>query len=124
LRQRAPLPRCFSIAIVAVHALPSANTRAAKVESSLSYTDNASVFQYALMLRYPNGRTFNYRQESERRLDVGDEFDAFGRTWRIECELPPTRLNPASLSSPKAFACDPLSESSLRKGEADIRGRV
>lgn len=67
------------------------------------------------MLRYPNGRTFNYRQESDRLLNVGHEFDAFGRTWRIERELLPTRLQRASLSSPKAFACDPLSESGLRK---------
>jgi hypothetical protein len=73
------------------------------------------VFQYALILRYPNGRTFTYNQESERPLRVGDEFDAFGRRWQIVGKVPPTRLSPASLPGPEAFACDPLSESGLRK---------
>jgi hypothetical protein len=67
------------------------------------------VFQYALKLRYPNGRMFTYNQERERPLSVGDEFDAFGRKWRITGRVAPTRLSPASLASPETFACDSLS---------------
>ena len=91
-------------------------------ELGLTTADEASVFQYALKLRYPNGRTFTYNQESEVPLVVGHEFDAFGRRWRIACKVPPTRLSPASLPSPEAFACDPLSESGLRKSERNMTG--
>jgi hypothetical protein len=87
----------------------------ATFELGLTAADEASVFQYALKLRYPKGRTFTYNQESEVPLVVGHEFDAFGRRWRIACKVPPTRPSPASLPSREAFACDPLSESSLRK---------
>ena len=72
-----------------------------------------SVFQYALKLRYPNGRTFSYQQESEHPLSVGHQFEAFGRGWRIACKVRPTRMSPASLASPEAFACDPVGESGL-----------
>jgi hypothetical protein len=77
----------------------------------LTATDNASVFQYALKLRYPNGRMFTYNRESERPLTVGDEFEVFGRRWRIAGKVAPTRHSPASLASPETFACDPLDES-------------
>jgi len=57
---------------------------------------------------------FTYNRESERPLSVGDEFDAFGRRWRIASKVVPTRLSPTSLASPESFACDPLSESGPR----------
>ena len=72
------------------------------------------VYQYALKLRYPNGRIFDYHRESELRLGVGNEFDAFGRTWRIECDVPPSRFNPEHPSKPEAFLCHPVGESGLR----------
>jgi hypothetical protein len=70
------------------------------------------MFQYALKLRYPNGRTFDYYRESDNRLAVGNEFDAFGRTWRIACDVPPTRFKPEYPSTPEAFLCHPVGEDS------------
>ena len=69
------------------------------------------MFQYALKLRYPNGRTFDYHRESDHRLAVGNEFDAFGRTWRIASDVPPARFSPLHLSRPEAFLCHPVGES-------------
>lgn len=63
------------------------------------------VFQYALMLRYPNGRTFNLFTESEEPLTLGHEFDAFGRRWKIEREFRPDRVTPNSLPSHQVFSC-------------------
>jgi hypothetical protein len=68
------------------------------------------VFLYALKLQYPNGRIFDYRRESEQRLGLGHEFDAFGRTWRIASDVPPSRSNPVSLSRADAFLCHPVGE--------------
>ena len=61
------------------------------------------------MLHYPNGRTFKLQHESDHLLRLGHQFDAFGHTWRIERELPLTRLTADSFSRCKAFACDPVS---------------
>jgi hypothetical protein len=72
------------------------------------------VFEYELKLRYPNGRIFTYTKEGERPPGVGDEFDAFGRRWRIAGKVAPTRLSAASLAGPETFACEPLGESGPR----------
>lgn len=66
------------------------------------------MFQYALKLRYPNGRTFDYHRESDQRLVLGHEFDAFGRTWRIASDVPRSRSNPDSQPRPDAFLCYPV----------------
>jgi hypothetical protein len=68
------------------------------------------MFQYALKLRYPNGRTFDYHRESDHRLTVGNEFDAFGRTWRIASDVPPPRFSHENPSKPTAFLCRPVGE--------------
>jgi hypothetical protein len=68
------------------------------------------VFQYALKLRYPNGRTFDYVHASEGRIDVGHEFDVFGRRWRIAGTTPPSRSSRTFESDTEAFTCDPVSE--------------
>jgi len=81
----------------------------------LAATDEKPVFQYALKLLYPNGRTFDYLYESERPLKVGHEFDAFGRTWQITGNVPPSRFSPVLVSEPEAFACRPLGESGLHR---------
>lgn len=83
------------------------------LEARAVSTDESPVFQYALKLRYPNGRIFDYQRESEHRLGVGNEFDAFGRTWRIACDVPLSRLNPVHPTKPKAFLCHPIGESGL-----------
>jgi hypothetical protein len=72
--------------------------------------DESPVFQYALKLRYPNGRIFEYHRESEDRLGVGNEFDAFGRTWRIACDVPPSRFNQVYPANPEAFLCHPVGD--------------
>ena len=84
---------------------PSAPAGLARVKRSSSTTDASCVFEYALMLRYPNGRIFVYHKESDRPLSVGYEFDAFGRRWKLERELRPNRNTPDSLRGLKAFAC-------------------
>ena len=71
------------------------------------------MFRYALKLRYPNGRTFDYNRESDQRLDVGNEFDAFGRTWRIASDVPASRSRLDHASNPDAFLCYPTGESGL-----------
>ncbi len=70
------------------------------------------MFEYALKLWYPNGRSFDLLHESERPLKVGEEFDAFGHTWRIAGNVPrSSRFGPVLVSEPEAFACHPVSES-------------
>jgi hypothetical protein len=81
------------------------------LEARLSEADRRRMFEYALKLWYPNGRSFDLLQESERPLKVGQEFDAFGHTWRIAGNIPPSRFRPDLVSEPQAFACHPVSES-------------
>jgi hypothetical protein len=83
------------------------------LEASLASADESSVFEYALRLQYPNGRTFDYHRESERPLGVGNEFDAFGRTWRIACDVPPSRFSSEYPSKLEAFLCHPVGASGL-----------
>ena len=71
--------------------------------------------QYSLMLRYPNGRTFRYQEESKYLPNLGHEFNAFGHRWRIEREVVPTRRHPASFYGSKALACHPVN------GEASVQ---
>ena len=71
------------------------------------------MYQYALKLRYPNGRIFDYHRESELRLGVGNEFDAFGRTWRVACDVHPSRFSSERPSNLEAFLCHPVGESGL-----------
>ena len=71
--------------------------------------DEHGVFQHLLKLRYPNGRTFDYYRETDQPLGVGHEFDAFGRTWRIESDVKPSRFA-SELASADAFLCQPVGE--------------
>ncbi len=68
------------------------------------------VFQHLLKLRYPNGRTFDYYRESDHPVSIGQEFDAFGRTWRIERDVKPSRFTSDLGSAPDAFLCQPVGE--------------
>ena len=70
------------------------------------------MFQHLLKLRYPNGRTFDYYRETDHPLGVGHEFDAFGRTWRIESDVKPSRFD-AGAGLADAFLCQPIGD---RKG--------
>lgn len=85
-------------------------TTARALEARLAAADKRSVFEYAMKLCYPNGRSFDLIRESERPLEVGQEFDAFGHTWRIAGKVPPSRFQPILVSEPEAFACHPVSE--------------
>lgn len=69
------------------------------------------MYEYALKLWYPNGRSFDLHHESERPLEIGQEFEAFGHTWRIAGNVPPTRFRPVLMSEPQALECHPVSES-------------
>jgi hypothetical protein len=75
--------------------------------------DEKEVFQHLLKLRYPNGRTFDYFRESDQPLRIGQEFDAFGRTWRIESDVKPSRFASELGSLPDAFLCQPIGERAL-----------
>lgn len=81
------------------------------LETTPVSADEWSVFQYALKLRYPNGRIFDYLRESEHLLGVGNEFDAFGRTWRVACDALPSRFSSEYPSHVEAFLCHPVDES-------------
>jgi len=61
------------------------------------------------MLRYPNGRAFPYLCESRVAPVVGDEFDVFGRRWRVTSRVSPTRLGAAYPPADETFSCDWLS---------------
>ena len=71
------------------------------------------MFQHLLKLRYPNGRTFDYYRETDQPLGVGHEFDAFGRTWRIESDVKPSRFTADLGSAADAFLCQPVGERKL-----------
>lgn len=66
------------------------------------------MIEYTLVLRYPKGRTFHLRKQSDSPLKPGHEFDAYGRRWKIEHELRQTRQTPASLAGLRAFACNEI----------------
>jgi hypothetical protein len=84
-----------------------------RLEALLVAADERLVFEYALKLWYPNGRSFDLLHQSERPLEVGQEFDAFGRTWRIASNAPPSRFGPVRVPEREAFSCHPVSESGL-----------
>jgi len=67
------------------------------------------VFEYALKLQYPNGRTFDYLHASEGQIGVGHEFDVFGRRWRIAGTVPPSRASATFASDTEAFTCQQVS---------------
>jgi hypothetical protein len=41
------------------------------------------MYEQLVALEYPNGRTHICTVTNERELDARDEFDMFGRTWRV-----------------------------------------
>ena len=68
------------------------------------------MFQHLLKLRYPNGRTFDYYRESDHPVSIGQEFDAFGRTWRVESDVKPSRFTVDLGPVGDAFLCHPVSD--------------
>ena len=83
------------------------------LENRVAPADERAVFHYALKLRYPNGRTFDYVRESDHPLDIGNEFDAFGRTWRIESDVKPSRFSVQQGALREAFLCHPVGDSKI-----------
>ena len=60
-----------------------------------------------LSLEYPNGRTHELDYEGPARLHPGDEFNLYGRRWRVEGRRP-TRH--ALKGAPAVVVCSSLTE--------------
>ena len=66
---------------------------------------------YTLTFRYPNGRTHEVEEEIQSRLAVGQEFERFGRTWRVASSSVMRGRRPhVSLSEPEAIECYQVSD--------------
>jgi hypothetical protein len=73
-----------------------------------------------LLLEYPNGRTHELDLEDEQRFNHGDEFELYGRRWRVIARRT-TRNAPNGVAP--IVVCAPLTESAFRRsggpGEAE-----
>jgi hypothetical protein len=64
-----------------------------------------------LSLDYPNGRSHVIDHHGPQRFHVGQEFELYGRRWRIAAI---TRPRPKrGVESPRVISCVPLTESAL-----------
>jgi hypothetical protein len=51
------------------------------------------MYEQLVAFEYPNGRTHIRTIANERELDARDEFDMFGRTWRVRRIQHPKRAS-------------------------------
>lgn len=67
-----------------------------------------------LMLKYPNGRVRDHELDADPALDVGSEFNLYGRRWRIDRMIPADPWHP----EPR-WRCTPIGPGPLDRAIPD-----
>jgi hypothetical protein len=71
-----------------------------------------------VVLEYPNGRRHEIDFDGDRRLDVGDSFELYGRRWRVMSIVTPRRAGGRRYVDTNAIVCRPITAASLPEAGA------
>lgn len=66
-----------------------------------------------VVLEYPNGRRHEIEFESDQRLEIGDQFELYGRRWRVISTTIPRKPGTRRYVESNAIVCRPITASPL-----------
>ena len=66
-----------------------------------------------VVLEYPNGRRHEIEFESDQRLEIGDQFELYGRRWRVISTTIPRKPGTRRYVESNAIVCRPINASPL-----------